>query len=114
MYGLKGKLHLYKCMHSDNTKFKMFIYTWYDDNMQQIILILTALYLPVLKHYQLCSNVNLIDSQYYLNTHRFTGNLLRCSRHHIDVENNVILAISIAITKCACGISSSALLQSII
>ena len=27
MYELKGKLHLYKCMHSDNTKFKTFIYT---------------------------------------------------------------------------------------
>lgn len=29
MYELKGKLHLYKCMHSDNTEFKMFIYTQY-------------------------------------------------------------------------------------
>ena len=44
MYELKGKLHLYKCMHSDNTKFKMFIYTQYNGNMRQIILLLTALY----------------------------------------------------------------------
>ena len=57
MYELPGKLHLYKCMHSDNTKF---IYTRYIDNMRQMFLILTTLYFQmVLKYYQLCSNVNL-------------------------------------------------------
>lgn len=59
MYELQGKLHLYKCMHSDNTNSKR-LYTQYNDNMRQMTLILTALYFQmVLKFYQLCSNVNL-------------------------------------------------------
>lgn len=66
MYELKGKLHLYKCMHSDNTEFKMFIYTQYNGNMRrQMNLLLTAFILlnsieilPTLLKCQL-------DNQYY-------------------------------------------------
>lgn len=86
MYELQGKLHLYKCMHSDNTKFKTFIYTRYNDNMRQMILILTALYFQmVLKFYQLCSNVNLTANIKTLTDSQRT--YIRCSRHHRDVKN---------------------------
>lgn len=86
MYELQGKLHLYKCMHSDNTKFKTFIYTRYNDNMRQMILILTALYSQmVLKFYQLCSNVNLTANIKTLTDSQRT--YIRCSRHHRDVKN---------------------------